>query len=76
MTQRTKTSRSRPKLDLGQIVATAPGALAACSPAQLNICLYLHARGDCGDISAEEKAMNDQALVDRERVLSAYVRVA
>ena len=74
MTQRTKTSRSRPKFNLGKIVAT-PGALAACSPARLNICLYLHARGDWGDISAEDKALNDQALVDRERVLSAYVRV-
>jgi len=66
-----KTKASRPKFNLGKIVAT-PGALAACSPAHLNICLYLHARGDWGDISAEDKAMNDQALVDRERVLSAY----
>ena len=74
MTQRTKTSRSRPKFNLGKIVAT-PGALAACSPAHLNISLHRHSRGDWGDISAEDKALNDQSLVDRERVLSAYVRV-
>ena len=71
MTQRTKTSRSRPKFDLGKIVAT-PGALAACSPAHLNICLHRHSRGDWGDISAEDKALNDQSLLDGERVLSAY----
>jgi len=74
MTQRTKTSRSRPKFDLGKIVAP-PGALATCSPAHLNICLYLNARGDWGDISAEDTALNDQALVDGKRVLAAYVRV-
>lgn len=72
MTQKTKASRS--KFELGPIVAT-PGALAACSPQRMSVCLYLHSRGDWGDISAEDKALNDQSLVDGERVLSAYARV-
>jgi hypothetical protein len=41
-------------------------------PERLTICLHRHSRGDWGDISAEDKALNDQALVDCKRVLSAY----
>ena len=74
MTQETKTSGFAPKFQLGQIVAT-PGAIAACSPQHLTRCLHRHSRGDWGNVCAEDKALNDQALVDRERFLSAYVRV-
>lgn len=59
------------RFDLGQLVAT-PGALDACSPAHLNACLARHVQGDWGVVSADDQATNDQALVDGDRVLSAY----
>ena len=61
----------RPQIQLGQIVAT-PGAISACSPQHLTRCLHRHSRGDWGNVCAEDKALNDQALVEGERVLSAY----
>jgi hypothetical protein len=71
MTQETKAITFAPKFQLGQIVAT-PGAIAACSPPHLPIYLHQHSRGDWGNVCAEDKALNDQALLDGERVLSAY----
>jgi hypothetical protein len=38
----------------------------------LQTCLYQHAHGDWGTVCAEDKALNDQALIDSSRVLSAY----
>jgi hypothetical protein len=35
-------------------------------------CLNKHISGDWGDVCAEDKATNDQALKDGDRVLSAY----
>jgi len=62
-----------PKFSLGQLVAT-PGALDALaesgqSPADF---LSRHVRGDWGNVCDEDKQLNDEALVRRERVLSAY----
>jgi hypothetical protein len=71
MTQETKAITFAPKFQLGQIVAT-PGAIAACRPERLTICLHRHSRGDWGNVCAEDKALNDLALVEGERVLSAY----
>jgi hypothetical protein len=71
MTQETKSTTFAPKFQLGQIVAT-PGAIAACSPARLTICLHRHSRGDWGNVCAEDKALNDQALVEGEPVQSTY----
>jgi len=71
MSQQTKTTTFAPKFQLGQIVAT-PGAIAACSPQHLTRCQHQHSRGDWGNVCAEDKALNDQALVEGERVLSAY----
>jgi hypothetical protein len=59
------------RFPLGQIVAT-PGALAACDPHHLQTCLYRHSRGDWGNTCTEDKARNDQALIDGSRILSAY----
>ena len=58
---------------LGQIVAT-PGALALLSSLGLspNTLLSRHANGDWGDLDDEDKAANDQALKDGDRLLSAY----
>ncbi|HEY8099047.1 MAG TPA: hypothetical protein VIE65_23540 [Methylobacter sp.] len=56
---------------LGQIVST-QGALEACSEAHRLQCLNRHARGDWGNVCGDDKASNDQALIDGDRVLSAY----
>jgi hypothetical protein len=58
---------------LGRLVAT-PGALEALaesgqSPADF---LNRHASGDWGDVCAEDKRLNDQAVKDGTRLLSAY----
>ena len=70
MTQETKTTTFAPKFQLGQIVAT-PGAIAACSSQHMTLCLHRDSRGDWGNVCAKDKAQNDQALVEGERVLSA-----
>src|SRR5690348_14752048 len=65
---------NRPKFSLGQIVAT-PGALAALGrsgefPQKF---LSRHASGDWGEVDAEDKRANDQALRHGLRILSAYI---
>jgi hypothetical protein len=56
---------------LGQIVST-PGALGSCSPEHLLDCLRRHTRGDWGSICDEDRAANDDAVVNGGRILSAY----
>ena len=56
---------------LGQILAT-PGVLAACSPEHLLKCLRRHTSGDWGAIDKEDRAANDEAVVNGSRLLSAY----
>ena len=60
-----------PRLPLGQIVAT-PNALAHITQADIMAALLRHVVGDWGDVCAEDKQVNDQAVVDGMRVLSAY----
>ena len=62
-----------PKFPLGQTVAT-PGALAALQEAGQSPAGFLsrHVSADWGEICAEDKRLNDEALVNGERVLSAY----
>jgi hypothetical protein len=55
---------------LGQIVAT-PGAM-KYDAEQLSICLMRHARGDWGDLDAEDIAANDSALQYGSRLFSSY----
>jgi hypothetical protein len=62
-----------PKFSLGQVVAT-PGALEALAkagqtPQEL---LARHLRGDWGDVCPEDATLNDEALKDGSRLLSAY----
>ena len=61
------------KFSLGQVVAT-PGALEALSDAAQTPSFFLnkHVQGDWGELSAEDKRLNDEALVDGGRLLSAY----
>ena len=63
----------KPKFTLGRLLAT-PGALAALEDAgqtPLDI-ISRHVSGDWGDISPDDKQLNDQALIDGSRILSAY----
>ncbi|MEI2827649.1 MAG: hypothetical protein V9F04_15580 [Dermatophilaceae bacterium] len=65
------TVEARSKFEFGEIVTT-PGALEACSPEYRHECLLRHGRGDWGLVCPEDKALNDQALIDGDRLLSAY----
>jgi hypothetical protein len=69
----TASTPNRPKFSLGQIVAT-PGALEALQQAGQTPHEFLsrHVRGDWGDVCPEDAALNDQALQDGSRLLSAY----
>jgi hypothetical protein len=62
-----------PKFTLGQLVAT-PGALEALQEAGQSPADFLrrHVRGDWGEVSQDDKQANDDALVNGDRVLSAY----
>ena len=63
----------KPKFDLGQTLAT-PGALEALEESGQNAMDFIsrHVRGDWGEVCDEDKLLNDQALVDGSRLLSAY----
>lgn len=65
--------RKGPLFPLGQTVAT-PGALEALGRAGESPLPYLgrHQRGDWGDLGAEDKGANDDALKHGARLLSAY----
>jgi hypothetical protein len=62
-----------PKFSLGQIVST-PGALELLEKNNENASTYLqrHQQGDWGELCDEDREMNDQALIDGSRILSAY----
>lgn len=56
---------------LGQIVAT-PAALGVLTQPDIVAALRRHASGDWGDVDAEDRAANDDALQDGTRLLSVY----
>jgi hypothetical protein len=62
-----------PKFSLGQVVAT-PGALEALAAAGLSADALLarHLAGDWGDLDAEDKRLNDEAVLDGSRIVSAF----
>lgn len=61
------------KFDFGQVVGT-PGAMEALERSGEDAHAYLrrHGEGDWGDVCAGDKALNDEALVNGERLLSSY----
>jgi hypothetical protein len=63
-----------PKFALGREVAT-PAALSAIHQAGQRVrqLLARHASGDWGDLDDEDKRLNEEALKDGSRLLSAYV---
>lgn len=62
------------KFHLGQTVAT-PGALEALSRNKTTGLEYIqrHATGDWGIVCEEDGKLNDQAIQDGSRILSAYL---
>jgi hypothetical protein len=61
------------KFPLGQVVAT-PGALEALAESRQTAAFFLdkHAQGDWGEVCDGDKQLNDEALVNGGRILSAY----
>lgn len=66
-------SMTQRRFPLGQRVTT-PGALVALLAAGMSHgdLLSRHERGDWGDLDAEDKATNERAVRDGNRILSAY----
>ena len=64
---------TKAKFHPGQIVAT-PGALDAIREAGQTPHEFLvrHLSGDWGDLDQEDRQLNDAALIDGSRLLSAY----
>jgi hypothetical protein len=63
-----------PRFRLGRLLLTpgASDALVRSGESPLPF-LRLHASGDWGEVGDEDKRLNDRALSDGSRVLSAYV---
>ena len=59
------------RLFLGRVLAT-PGALDVLDHASTAALLRRHMLGDWGDLDPEDWDMNDRALVNDDRILSAY----
>ena len=61
------------KFSLGQTLAT-PGALSALAESGQSPTEFLarHVQGDWGEVCDDDKGLNDQALTDGSRLLSAY----
>ena len=61
------------KFSLGRIVAT-PGALHALHDAGQSVGEFLarHVTGDWGDLDDEDRNLNNAAVIDGSRILSAY----
>jgi len=66
-------ANNNPLFSLGQIVAT-PAALASIREAGQIPQEFLdrHVFGDWGCVCAEDKLLNDEALIDGSRILSSY----
>ena len=67
------TTGNTPKFSPGQVVAT-PDALEALAQSGQTPDFFLrkHLSGDWGEVNAEDWSLNDQALADGSRLLSAY----
>ena len=70
----TNPTASSPPFPLGQLVAT-PGAIQAMAAAGQEPAALIsrHRRGDWGDLGQDDKRANDRALIEGDRVLSAYI---
>ncbi|MHB9044343.1 MAG: hypothetical protein ACYC35_00235 [Pirellulales bacterium] len=68
-----KATRGMNKFSLGQVVGT-PGALKAIENAGQEPGFFLskHAQGDWGTMDKDDKQLNEDALSNGDRILSAY----
>jgi len=73
MSDRDELAQKLPKFNPGQVVAT-PAAIVAIEFAHASAIalLHQHLSGDWGNLSDEDKALNDKALETGDRILSAY----
>ena len=62
---------AKARVALGQIMAT-PGALRELDDEDRLLGLCRHQRGDWGNLDEEDRESNEQALVEGNRLLSAY----
>jgi hypothetical protein len=62
---------SKDKFQLGYVIAT-PGALDTFSSGFIAECVIRHRQGDWGNLDAEDKKTNDDALESGGRLLSMY----
>lgn len=64
---------SNPLFKLGRVVMT-PGAAEVLEASDQSPWCFLirHIAGDWGDLDAEDKQLNDEAIQDGSRILSAY----
>jgi hypothetical protein len=60
-----------PKFPLGQIVITS-NALSILSEREIQDGVQRHASADWGNVGVEDAALNDRAVEDGSRLLSAY----
>ena len=65
---------SKPDFSIGKLLAT-PAALEALEEADVDIIdlIERHIAKDWGDLSDDDKPLNDEALHDGSRILSAYI---
>jgi hypothetical protein len=61
-----------PKFELGEVFYTA-NAIATFANDVLLACLSRHAAGDWGDLDADDKEANEEALRTGGRILSSYI---
>jgi len=68
------TQAAKSKFPLGQVLAT-PGAVEALreSGETPNKFLAKHVAGDWGDMSPDDKKLNDESLIDGSRIMSSYL---
>ncbi len=66
-------AKTTKKFPMGQVVAT-PGAINAMNDAgdHPNDFLFRHATGDWGEVPREDAELNDLAVIEDSRILSAY----
>ena len=73
MSEHQELAEKAAKFELGQCVIT-PGAIVALTFNHVSpqLLLYRHSHGDYGDLSEEDKRLNDEAIETGDRILSAY----
>lgn len=59
------------KFEMGTLVAT-PGVLESVNSTDSALAVRKHLTGDWGDMPEDDKKLNDAAVVDGGRIMSAY----